>query len=189
MPQVPQQSNVATMLDDLAATADDPLARRDTAICEVLYGGGLRVAELCGLNLADLRPDGLIAVIGKGDKQRLVPLGEPAQIAVQEWLRNGRGEFATDRSGEALFLGQRGGRIDPRTVRRIVNDTSVAAAGRRVSPHALRHAMATHVLEGGADLRTVQEILGHASLGTTQIYTHVTAERLRKVYQSAHPRA
>jgi integrase/recombinase XerC len=128
-------------------------------------------------------------VIGKGDKQRLVPLGEPALVALQVWLADGRDDFMKYYSGDAMFLGRRGRRIDSRTVRRVVNNVSLAAGGRRVSPHALRHAMATHVLEGGADLRTVQEILGHASLGTTQIYTHVTAERLRKVYQSAHPRA
>jgi integrase/recombinase XerC len=189
LPQVPQQSNVAVMLDRAAAQMDDPQARRDVAICEVLYAGGLRVSELCGLNLSDLRPDGLVSVIGKGDKQRLVPLGEPALVALQVWLADGRDDFMKYYSGDAMFLGRRGRRIDSRTVRRVVNNVSLAAGGRRVSPHALRHAMATHVLEGGADLRTVQEILGHASLGTTQIYTHVTAERLRKVYQSAHPRA
>ncbi len=189
LPAVPRESHVSAMLADVTAAADDPQAMRDLAVCEVLYAAGLRVSELCSLSMGDIRPDGLLEVIGKGNRQRVVPLGEPAQVALQAWLTDGRPAFATAESGEAVFLGRRGRRIDARAVRRVVNEVSAAAGGRRLSPHALRHAMATHTLEGGADLRTVQEILGHASLGTTQIYTHVTAERLRKVYQSAHPRA
>jgi len=189
LPAVPAERQLSTWLDEAAAGTDDPLALRDLAICELLYGAGLRVSELCGLDLADIRRPGLVEVVGKGNRQRVVPLGEPAQESVARWLERGREEFVNEKSGDALFLGRRGARIDPRAVRRVVNEVSVAAGARRISPHALRHAMATHVLEGGADLRTVQEMLGHASLGTTQIYTHVTAERLRKVYQSAHPRA
>ena len=188
LPGVPRMAAVADMLDGAASVADDAEAVRDSAVLVVLYAGGLRVSEVCGLDLRDVAGDGLLRVVGKGDRQRTVPIGRPAQVALDRWLAEGRPEMATTASGQAVFVGVRGGRIDPRVVRRVVNRDSVAAGGRRYSPHALRHAMATHVLEGGADLRTVQELLGHASLGTTQIYTHVTAERLRKVYASAHPR-
>lgn len=162
---------------------------RDTAILELLYSSGLRVSELCGLDGADIAADGRsVRVMGKGAKERTVPVGEPARLALSTWLATGRPTLVAAASGDAVFLGVRGGRIDPRVVRRIVNRAS-AALGQQFSPHALRHAMATHVLEGGADLRSVQEMLGHASLATTQVYTHVSTERLRKVYAHAHPRA
>ncbi|MDR1077165.1 MAG: tyrosine recombinase XerC [Propionibacteriaceae bacterium] len=166
-------------------------AARDLAILEVLYASGVRVSELCGLDLDSLdRARGLARVLGKGDKERSVPLGEPAWRAVEHWLERRR-ELVSARSGQALFLGVRGGaRIDPRVVRRLVHrGLSLVAGAPDLGPHGLRHAMATHLLEGGADLRTVQEVLGHASVATTQLYTHVTAERLRAVFEQAHPRA
>lgn len=188
LPSVPRQRAVNDMLDAVQEAADDPEALRDAAMLELLYGSGLRVSELCGLDLPDLS-EATIRVLGKGAKERTVPLGQLAADAVRRWLDGGRPAWATVESGAAVFLGAHGRRVDPRVVRRVVNRASVAAGGARISPHALRHAMATHVLEGGADLRSVQEMLGHASLGTTQIYTHVTAERVRKVYAIAHPRA
>lgn len=188
LPSVPRRNAVHGMLDALQAAADDPESLRDAAMLELLYGSGLRVSELCGLDCTDVA-DTSVRVLGKGAKERTVPLGQVAADAVRRWRNEGRPEWTNAASGDALFLGVRGRRVDPRVVRRAVNRASVAAGGAPVSPHALRHAMATHVLEGGADLRSVQEMLGHASLGTTQIYTHVTADRLRKVYASAHPRA
>ena len=188
LPGVPRRSAVLGMLDAAQEGADDPEGLRDVAILELLYGSGLRVSELCGLDLEGLG-EVSIKVLGKGSKERTVPLGQVAAEALDRWLRDGRPVWCTEQSGAAVFLGVRGRRIDQRVVRRVVNRVSVAAGGTRMSPHALRHAMATHVLEGGADLRSVQEMLGHASLGTTQIYTHVTVDRLRKVYAGAHPRA
>jgi len=167
------------------------VALRDMAIMEFLYATGVRVSELCGLDLADTDFGRRTArVLGKGARERTVPVGIPALRAVSRWLEHGRGELVTPRSGLALFLGARGGRIDPRTVRRVVHQR-IAQAGSvpDTGPHGLRHTAATHLLEGGADLRSVQEILGHASLATTQIYTHVSAERLLAAYQQAHPRA
>jgi integrase/recombinase XerC len=163
---------------------------RDSAILELLYASGLRVAELCGLDLGAVDwSRELVRVVGKGDKERAVPFGRPAGRALQAWLAR-RDELATPASGSALFLGARGGRIDPRVVRRLVHRRLALVAGAPdLGPHGLRHAMATHLLEGGADLRTVQEVLGHASVATTQIYTHVTSERLRLVFEQAHPRA
>lgn len=191
LPSVPGTSAVVAMLEAAAANDHDEVMRlRDVAMLEVLYGSGLRVAELCGLNLADLRvDDGLVRVVGKGDVQRSVPLGEPAWQAVDRWLTEGRGQWANLTSGDAVFLGRRGKRIDQRVVRRVVQTTSLQATGRGLSPHALRHAMATDVLEGGMDVRSVQEMLGHRSLSSTGIYAHVTTDRLRKVYARAHPRA
>ncbi|GAA1433668.1 tyrosine recombinase XerC [Microlunatus lacustris] len=172
--------------------APDPaVALRDLALLEVLYATGVRVSELCGLDLPDVDTDRrLVRVVGKGDKERSVPVGVPALRAVERYLAEGRPALATPASGPAVFLGERGGRVDPRVVRRVVH----AALGRvdgapDLGPHGLRHAMATHLLEGGADLRSVQEMLGHASLATTQIYTHVTDERLREAFARAHPRA
>jgi integrase/recombinase XerC len=167
------------------------LALRDTAIMELFYATGIRVSELCGLDVGDL--DGqrrTVRVFGKGGKERVVPVGVPAVKAVDRWQALGRGQLAGKRSGAALFLGARGGRLDPRTARRVVH-ARIAAAGSvpDTGPHGLRHTAATHLLEGGADLRSVQEILGHASLATTQIYTHVSVERLHAAYQRAHPRA
>ncbi|MDR1386653.1 MAG: tyrosine recombinase XerC [Propionibacteriaceae bacterium] len=178
-------------LSDRLGEEDTAEAARDLAILEVLYASGVRVAELCGLELDSLdRARGLARVLGKGDKERSVPLGDPAWRAVETWLGR-RAEVATARSGRALFLGLRAGaRIDPRVVRRLVHRALGLVDGAPdLGPHGLRHAMATHLLEGGADLRTVQEVLGHASVATTQLYTHVTSERLRAVFEQAHPRA
>jgi integrase/recombinase XerC len=162
---------------------------RDLALVEVLYGSGIRVSELCGLNLGDIdRTRNTLNVIGKGDKQRVVPVGIPAMTAIDNYLNQGRSEFANQSSQDALFLGSRGKRIDQRTVREVVYE-AMKAVGASMGPHGLRHSAATHLLEGGADLRTVQEILGHASLATTQIYTHVSPERLQSAYKQAHPRA
>ncbi len=181
-------------LEEAVADADDPLvhalALRDRAIVELLYSSGIRVSELCGLDRRAVDAErGLLRVRGKGDKERVAPLGAPAARALDAWL-GVRERLAAPASADALLLGRRGGRIDPRTVRRVVHDALRAVPDAPdLGPHGLRHAMATHLLEGGADLRSVQEILGHASLGTTQIYTHVTNERLREAFRQAHPRA
>ena len=166
------------------------LALRDEAIIEVLYSSGVRVSELCGLDLSAVDwARGLLRVLGKGGKERAVPIGAPASRALTAWL-GARDALRTPASGSAVFLGQRGARIDPRVVRRIVHAALAAVPeGPDFGPHGLRHAMATHLLEGGADLRSVQEILGHSSLATTQIYTHVSNERLRDAFRQAHPRA
>jgi integrase/recombinase XerC len=158
---------------------------------EVLYATGVRVSELCGLDLADVDAERrVLRVLGKGRKERSVPVGLPALRALERWLSEGRPGIATAASGAAVFLGERGQRIDPRVVRRVVHAALARVEGAPdLGPHGLRHAMATHLLEGGADLRSVQEMLGHASLATTQIYTHVTDERLRQAYAQAHPRA
>ena len=184
----------AQMLDGAVAAVGDPagpIAARDAAVLEVLYATGIRVSELCGLELGDLdRERCVIRVFGKGSKERAVPLGAPALRAVEAWLGKARLQLATAESGQAMFLGERGKRIDPRVVRRIVHRSLQMTKGAPdLGPHGLRHAMATHLLEGGADLRSVQEMLGHASLATTQIYTHVTNERLRSAFEQAHPRA
>lgn len=167
-----------------------PLGLRDVALLEVLYGSGARVAEVCGLDLGDIdRARGTVRVLGKGNKERTVPLGGPALTAVDRWL-SVRPQVATDGSGSAMFLGARGGRINQRVVRRVVHERLAAVPDApQLGPHGLRHAMATHLLEGGADLRSVQEMLGHASVATTQIYTHVSSERLRAAFEQAHPRA
>ena len=164
-------------------------AARDWAIVEMLYATGVRVSELAGLNRADVDPGTrLVRVLGKGGAERMVPYGAPAQRALEAWLEV-REEFATARSAEALFLGARGGRFGVRGIRERVQALMVAAGVPEVSPHALRHSAATHLLEGGADLRAVQEVLGHSSLSTTQRYTHVSGERLRAAFTQAHPRA
>jgi integrase/recombinase XerC len=165
--------------------------RRDTAIMELLYATGIRVSELCGLDVQHLDTGRhTVRVLGKRAKERTVPVGIPAVRAVLDWVEHGRPAVVAAASGPALFLGARGGRIDPRTVRRVVH-ARIAAAGSvpDTGPHGLRHTAATHLLEGGADLRSVQEILGHASLATTQLYTHVSVDRLIAAYQQAHPRA
>jgi integrase/recombinase XerC len=170
---------------------DQALVLRDTAIMELLYATGIRVSELCGLDLGDLDYDRrTIRVMGKGGKERTVPVGLPAERATARWAREGRPVLVTPDSAAALFLGARGRRLDPRTARRVVH-TRLAAVPTvpDTGPHGLRHAAATHLLEGGADLRSVQEILGHASLGSTQIYTHVSVERLTSAFRQAHPRA
>jgi len=172
------------------AAGGDPVHVRDWAAVELLYATGVRVGELCGADVDDLDLDELtLRVIGKGDKERVVPFGRPASRAVRTWLQTGRPRLVRDGSHGALFLGRRGGRIDQRQVRTVVHDLAALVGVDDVAPHALRHTAATHLLEGGSDLRTVQEILGHASLATTQRYTHVSAERLRSAFQLAHPRA
>jgi integrase/recombinase XerC len=165
------------------------VALRDRAVLEMLYATGVRVSELCGLDLGDV--DGarrLIRVFGKGGKERAVPYGVPAQRALDAWLRDGRPLLATAGS-PALFVGVRGGRLQQTVVRRVVTRAASAAGLPHTSPHDLRHSAATHLLDGGADLRAVQDLLGHASLSTTQIYTHVSTERLRAAFKQAHPRA
>lgn len=211
LPQVLGQQQMRAVLaaDGVARVTrsgtDDKLAaaveHRDVAIMELLYATGIRVGELSGLDIGDLdAARRTVRVVGKGSKERVVPVGIPALRSVQEWLDRGRpavlsAQQAGSRSAQALFLGARGGRIDPRTVRRVVHAriarVRIDAAGPvpDTGPHGLRHTAATHLLEGGADLRSVQEILGHASLATTQIYTHVSIDRLISVYHQAHPRA
>ena len=163
---------------------------RDAAMLELLYATGVRVAELVGLDIGDVGFDNrTVRVTGKGNKQRVVPFGVPACRALERWLRQGRPALVRERSGDALFLGVRGGRIDPRTVRRVVHERAQAAGVPDISPHALRHSAATHLLDGGADLREVQEMLGHSSLKTTQRYTHVSMEQLKRRYAQAFPRA
>lgn len=157
---------------------------------ELLYATGMRVGELTGLNLSDIDlARGLARVTGKGNKQRVVPFGREATLALNEWLEFGRSELANGKAEDAVFVGSRGGRIDQRQVRRVVERAGQRAGVSDISPHTLRHTAATHMLEGGADLRVVQEMLGHSSLQTTQIYTHVSAQRLKNVYDQAHPRA
>jgi site-specific recombinase XerD len=190
LPRVLRADELHTLLDDPPARVrDDPpaLRRRDDAVLELLYGSGLRVAELCGLALGDVDPVArTVQVRGKGGKQRRVPLSEPAAAAVEAWVTDGRRHLVTAQSPEdALFLNRRGRRLGPRDVRRILD----RRAGAPVHPHALRHTFATHLLDGGADLRAVQELLGHSDLATTQHYTHVSKERLRTVLDATHPRA
>jgi integrase/recombinase XerC len=194
LPDVLDVASAAIALEALQLRAHEdegPLSLRDLAIVEALYGSGIRVSELTGLNLDDLdRERNTLRVIGKGDKERIVPIGLPAIKAIENWIAQGRSRFVNDNNERALFLGARGKRIDQRVVREIVYEATQALGGnKRLGPHALRHSAATHLLEGGADLRTVQEILGHSSLSTTQIYTHVSEERIKKTYEQAHPRA
>jgi integrase/recombinase XerC len=183
-------------LDAMAAAKSgaqqgDPLALRDQLIVELLYASGIRVSELCGLDIDDVDMSRrLLRVLGKGNKQRTVPFGAPAQAALGAWLSDGRPALATANSGPALLLGARGRRLDPRQARTVVHQTMAAVDGAPdIGPHGLRHSAATHLLEGGADLRVVQELLGHSTLATTQLYTHVTVARLRAVHDQAHPRA
>jgi integrase/recombinase XerC len=193
LPGVLQQQQLARLLADLneTAKAGDPMALRNRAMVELLYATGVRVGELAGLDVDDLDLDRrTLRVLGKGNKERTVPYGLPAALAVDDWLRRGRGKLAAADSGPALFLGARGRRVDQRQVRSVVKGLFEALGDTSATgPHALRHTAATHLLDGGADLRAVQEILGHSSLATTQIYTHVSVDRLRKSYQQAHPRA
>ncbi|CAN2210389.1 XerD Site-specific recombinase XerD [Candidatus Nanopelagicaceae bacterium] len=194
LPDILNVADAGLAMDALAtrvAEEDGPLSKRDCAMVEVLYASGARVSELCGLDLQDIDYErNTIRVIGKGNKERTIPLGNPAMRALDAWLKEGRPSLAGDKSDRAVFLGARGKRIDQRTVRTVVYQALEALEGAvKLGPHALRHSAATHLLEGGADLRTVQEILGHASLATTQIYTHVSTERLQKAFKQAHPRA
>jgi integrase/recombinase XerC len=194
LPEVLEIADAKMAMDSLATRAaeeETPISLRDVAMVEMLYASGARVAELCGLDLGDIDYDRqTIRVLGKGNKERTIPLGNPAMRALNAYLKDARDSLKNAQSVNAVFLGARGKRIDQRTVRTVVYNALRAIEGiERMGPHALRHSAATHLLEGGADLRTVQEILGHASLATTQIYTHVSTERLQKAFKQAHPRA
>jgi integrase/recombinase XerC len=193
LPQVLRADEAADLIRAATELADDgsPVGVRDVAMLELLYATGIRVGELAGLDVDDLDRDrNVVRVFGKGRKERTVPFGHPAARALDQWLAEGRPRLRVDGSGAALFLGARGGRIDQRAVRTLVHKRIADVPGAPdIGPHGLRHSAATHLLEGGADLRAVQELLGHASLATTQLYTHVTTDRLRKAYQQAHPRA
>lgn len=198
-PKLPKSLPKVLPVDEVFAIVEMPsqktvLGLRDRAILELLYGGGLRISELCGLNLLDVdRRERIVRVMGKGSKERLVPINAQAVRALEAYLAR-RGELlATIRPGQdpdAMFLNFRGGRLTPRSIARHLDTYVVQCAiQRKVSPHALRHSFATHLLGGGADIRSIQELLGHASLSTTQRYTHVTWEQLQAVYDAAHPRA
>jgi integrase/recombinase XerC len=193
LPAVLRQDQALDAMDAAKSGAQqgDPLALRDQLIVELLYATGIRVSELCGLDIDDVdMTRRLLRVLGKGNKQRTVPFGAPAQAVLAAWLSDGRPELATADSGPALLLGARGRRLDPRQARTVVHQTVSAVVGAPdIGPHGLRHSAATHLLEGGADLRVVQELLGHSTLATTQLYTHVTVARLRAVHDQAHPRA
>lgn len=193
LPAVLTADQAARLLAESAAAAtdDDPIALRDHAALEILYATGIRVSELVGLDIDDLDPRRrTLRVRGKGDRERTVPYGLPADRAVSAWTERGRPLLVVPRTGSALLLGKRGGRLDVRAARELVHEAARRVPGLPdISPHALRHSAATHVLEGGADLRAVQELLGHASLATTQVYTHVSVERLRSTFEQAHPRA
>lgn len=172
-----------------AVSVDEAHFQRDSAILELLYATGMRVAELVRLDLEDVDFKRSTArVTGKGNKQRVVPFGAAATDALQQWIDGGRKEMARGDT-QAIFVGSRGARIDQRQVRRIVDKAATVTGTSGLTPHGVRHLAATHLLEGGADLRVVQELLGHSSLSTTQIYTHVSAKRLKQVYSQAHPRA
>jgi integrase/recombinase XerC len=193
LPAALDVAQARALLEAAAVQADDgsPVGLRDVAVLELLYATGIRVGELCGLDVDDLdRHRRVVRVFGKGRKERTVPYGLPAEQALGRWLDIARPRLIVPGSGAALFLGARGKRVDQRAVRTMVHNRLADVPGAPdLGPHGLRHTAATHLLEGGADLRTVQELLGHASLATTQIYTHVTTERLRQAYQLAHPRA
>ncbi len=193
LPAVLGQTQASALMDLAAVAADDgdPLHLRDRAALELLYASGLRVGELVGLDVDDVDLSRrTLRVIGKGDKERVVPFGLPAGRAVVDWLARGRPALTGPTSGSALLLGRRGRRADPRQVRAAVHDLVAHVEGADdIGPHGLRHSAATHLLEGGADLRAVQDLLGHATLQTTQIYTHVSVERLKATYEQAHPRA
>lgn len=193
LPPVLAQRDAAELLDVAALAADDadPIHLRNRAVLELLYATGIRVGEAVGLDLDDVdRGNRVVRVIGKGDKERTVPFGLPAGAALDRWLVEGRPLVATSDSGPALFLGRRGRRADPRQLRQVVHDLlRHVPDAPDLGPHGLRHSAATHLLEGGADLRIVQELLGHASMATTQIYTHVSIDRLKRSFAQAHPRA
>ncbi|WP_035281004.1 tyrosine-type recombinase/integrase [Actinokineospora spheciospongiae] len=193
LPAVLRQDQAEGLMAASAAGARelDPVALRDHALVEVLYATGVRVSELCGLDVDDIDlGDRLARVLGKGSKERAVPFGAPAAAALEAWLRQGRPSLARADSPPALWLGARGGRLHSTAVRRIVHLAVGAVDGAPdMGPHGLRHSAATHLLEGGADLRSVQELLGHATLATTQLYTHVTVERLKAIHDRTHPRS
>ena len=185
LPDAPREAELARLLD--APWPDTPAGRRDRALLELLYGCGLRVSEACRLDRGDVDARA-VRVLGKGDKERLVPIGEPAADAVAAWLAHGRPEVAGERSGDALLLSARGRRLEETAVRRILDRRLSALGLEHRSPHALRHAYATHLLEHGGDLRAIQELLGHASLASTEIYTRVSVSHLRSAHALAHPR-
>ena len=192
LPTPLDESDARALVNLARAEALDgsPSQMRTWAILELTYACGLRVSEVCALDVSSLNREALTGrVLGKGNKERVVPYGPPAQEALDHWLVRGRPQLAGDASGSALFLGDRGGRIDPRVVRSMVHKMAAKAGVHDIAPHGLRHSTATHLLQGGADLRAVQEMLGHASLATTQRYTHVDTARLSAIYQRAHPRA
>ena len=193
LPPVLRQDEALELIAAAARLADDgsPVGLRDTAMLELLYATGVRVGELVALDVDDLdRGRNVVRVFGKGRKERTVPFGAPAAHAVDAWLARGRAQLVAPGAGPALFLGARGARIDQRAVRTVVHRRIAEVPGAPdIGPHGLRHTAATHLLEGGADLRSVQELLGHASLATTQLYTHVSTDRLRQAYRQAHPRA
>jgi integrase/recombinase XerC len=193
LPPVLRADEAESLIRAAADLADDgsPMGLRDVAMLEVLYATGIRVGELVGLDIDDVDAERrVVRVFGKGRKERSVPYGTPAGRAMDRWLKLGRPALRVDGAGAALFLGARGRRIDQRVVRELVHRRIADVPGAPdIGPHGLRHTAATHLLEGGADLRSVQELLGHASLATTQLYTHVTTDRLRKAYHQAHPRA
>ena len=192
LPKVVSRESLDQVFEWLSATAttDNPSGLRDLAVVELLYASGARVSELVNLDLGAIDYSrNIVRLMGKGAKERMVPFGQPARDALDNWIRLGRGEFLSDKSGSALFLNSRGQRIGVRQVYSLVAGLLEGTATGAAGPHSLRHSAATHLLDGGADLRAVQELLGHASLGTTQIYTHVSIERLRDGYKSAHPRA
>lgn len=191
LPAVLHTDQAGNLVESVTVDDADPIALRDRLILELLYGTGIRVGELVRIDIDDVDAERrLVRVFGKGSKERSVPYGGPAQRALDGWLTRGRPAIVTSDSGPALLLGRRGSRIDPRTVRRLVHQRIAQVPGAPdIGPHGLRHSAATHLLEGGADLRAVQELLGHSSLATTQIYTHVSVDRLRAAYRQAHPRA
>ncbi len=193
LPAVLRADEARALLEPTVDGDEPPTAvdLRDTAILELLYATGMRVGELCGLDVDDLDFDRhVVRVFGKGRKERSIPFGQPAAEALVAWQRRGRSELVAPGAGPALFVGARGRRIDQRVVRELVHRRISAVEGAPdIGPHGLRHSAATHLLEGGADLRSVQETLGHASLATTQIYTHISTDRLRAAYRQAHPRA
>lgn len=180
LPRVLRPNVVATVLDSI--TGEDPIDLRDRALLETLYATGLRVSEVAALTVSDVKGKGEVRTKGKGGRDRVVPLGAPAQRALENWISLGRPEM-TATGSDALWIGVRGGTLDQRGIRRVVRNRL------GTHPHAVRHSFATHLLEGGADLRVVQELLGHVDLATTQIYTHITREHLRRTYERSHPRA
>jgi integrase/recombinase XerC len=192
LPKVVSRASMQQIFDNLQnlAATKDPIAIRNLLIVELLYATGARVSEIAGANLdaLDLSRN-LIRLTGKGNKQRVVPFGQPAADALKTWLDEARGQLETGASANALLLNRRGGRVGVRQIYELVASLLAETTSGASGPHALRHSAATHLLDGGADLRAVQELLGHASLGTTQIYTHVSIERLKSGYQNAHPRA
>ena len=193
LPQVQTPSDTAELLSFAATRAreeNSPAAIRDWAILETIYATGIRVSEVCSLETTSIDQQGMtLRVIGKGNKERVVPFTRACLSALQAWLSHGRQSLAIPEAGRALFVGDKGRRIDPRVIRSMIHRMCAQAGVRDLAPHALRHTAATHILAGGADLRAVQEMLGHSSLQTTQRYTHVDAQRLSAIYKQAHPRA